>query len=183
VPRIQKLTHHNARYFSALTSPSEMKAKNLAELEHASIWSGIANYASTGDNRQFGPNTFQGYLRESWWMTGLPQVFFRFRDGNSGINTYLTYLHEQEAFKFCEKDEQGFAIDRQAILEIQQVELSEAAKNRLWLYRDYTKSIKEIASQKERSLRWTSLRYGELNFLHQEGKKYEYNDQFGLVKK
>lgn len=182
VPRIQKLTHHNARYFSALTSPSEMKAQSLAELEHASIWSGIANYATKGDNRQFGPNTFQGYLRESWWLTGLPQVFFRFRDGNSGINTYLTYLHEQEAFKFCEKDEQGFAIDRQAILEIQQIELSDKAMERLWLYRDYTKSIKEIASQKERSLRWASLRYGELNFLYQEGKKYEYNDQFGLVK-
>jgi CRISPR-associated endonuclease/helicase Cas3 len=159
-----------------------MKADNLAELEHASIWSGLANYASKGDSSHFGPNTFQGYLRESWWLTGLPQVFFRFRDGNSGINTYLTYLHEQEAFKFCEKDEQGFAIDRQAILEIQQVGLSDKAIERLWLYRDYAKSIKEIASQKERSLRWASLRYGELNFLHQEGKHYEYNDQFGLVK-
>jgi len=182
VPRIQKLTHHNARYFSALTSPSEMKAQSLAELEHASIWSGIANYATKGDNRQFGPNTFQGYLRESWWLTGLSQVFFRFRDGNSGINTYLTYLHEQEAFKFCEKDEQGHAIDMQQPLGITQIALSEKAKKRLWLYRNYIKSIKEIANQKERSLRWASLRYGELNFLHQEGKCYEYNDQFGLVK-
>lgn len=183
VPRIQKLKHHNARYFSALASTLDMKAESLAELEHASIWSGIANYASKGDNRQCGPNTFQGYLRESWWMTGLPQTFCRFRDGNNGINTYLTYLHEQEAFTFCEKDEQGFAIDRQAILGIEQVELSYKSRKRLWLYRDYTQSTKEIASEKERSLRWVSLRYGELNFLHQEGKKYEYNDQFGLVKK
>lgn len=182
VPRIQKLTHHNAKYFSALTSPSEMKAQSLAELEHASIWSGIANYSSKLDGDQIGPSTFQGYLRESWWMTGLPQRFFRFRDGNSGINTYLTYLHEQEAFKFCEKDEQGHTIDMQQPLGITQITLSEKAKKRLWLYRDYTESIKEIASQKERSLRWASLRYGELNFLYQEGKSYEYNDQFGLVK-
>jgi CRISPR-associated endonuclease/helicase Cas3 len=145
VPRIQKEAHHTSKYFRALTSTLEMKAQSLAELEHASIWSGIANYASKGENSQFGPNTFQGYLRESWWLTGLPQVFFRFRDGNSGINTYLTYLHEQEAFKFCEKDEQGFAIDRQTILGITHIELSDKAMERLWLYRDYTKSIKEIA--------------------------------------
>jgi CRISPR-associated endonuclease/helicase Cas3 len=182
VPRIQKSAHHNARYFNALASVSEMRAISLAELEHASIWSEIANYASKGNNKQFGPNTFQGYLRESWWLTGLPQVFFRFRDGNSGINTYLTYLHEQETFKFCEKDEQGSAIDRQTILGIQQVELSVKAVDRLWLYRDYSKSIKKTASQNEKSLYWTSLRYGELNFIHQEGKSYEYNDQFGLIK-
>lgn len=176
VPRIQKKSHQKSGYFRELGKV--MPPQSLAELEHASIWRGIADYASSNT----GPNSFQGYLRECWWLTGLPQAFFRFRDGAQGINTYLTYLHEQEEYKFCEKDEQGFAVDRQKVLRISHYQLTETGHQRLWLERNYPNSVKALADEQEQSLRRTSLRYGELNFLHNENKQYIYNDQLGLVK-
>ncbi|NRA55011.1 MAG: type I-F CRISPR-associated helicase Cas3 [Gammaproteobacteria bacterium] len=188
-PRIQKEAHQQSGYLRGLGSSlgGISAPKSLAELEHASIWKLLANYASKDNSKssikaEVGPNTFQGYLRESWWLTGLPQTFFRFRAGDAGIKTYLTYLHEQHAYKFCEKDEQGFAIDRQLPLGIRFETLSECAQQRLWLTRHYEQSVKQKASEQEVSLRRVCLKYGELNFRHQEGKQYYYNDQFGLVK-
>ena len=89
---------------------------------------------------------------------------------------------QQQASRFCEKDEQGYAIEREGTLNIQRITLSEQAQQRLWLTRDFDHSCIALADQQALSQRRISLRYGELNFSHDEKKQYGYNDQLGLVK-
>jgi len=178
LPRIQKLPHQTSSYLRSLKNPQK-KAINLAELEHATIWKLLTNYTS----QEQGPNVFQGYLRESWWLTGLPQQFFRFRQSDKSLKVYLTYLPEKEALVFCEKDDDGFPIERESVLSITTQKLTESAQQRLWLTRNYQTSIETMSEDQERSLRAVSMRYGELSFRHNENKEYVYNDQLGLVKR
>jgi CRISPR-associated endonuclease/helicase Cas3 len=171
IPRIQKESGDHSGKFRNMT-----QASKLAELEHAATWSYLANY------NEIGPQTLQGYLNEVWYLTGLPQTFVRFRDSQPSLSVYLTYLPEKEEFKFCEKDDDGWPVDRQLALGITRQQLSPKAQKKLWLLRDYEQLIEGLAVEQERSLRSASMRFGELSFPYQEGKKYTYNDQLGLVK-
>lgn len=171
IPRIQKESGDHSGKFRNMT-----QASKLAELEHAATWSYLANY------NEIGPQTLQGYLNEVWYLTGLPQTFVRFRDSQPSLSVYLTYLPEKEEFKFCEKDDDGWPVDRQLALGITRQQLSPKAQKKLWLLRDYEQLIEGLAGEQERSLRSASMRFGELSFPYQEGKKYTYNDQLGLVK-
>jgi len=67
-------------------------------------------------------------------------------------------------------------------LGITRVQLDTVSSERLWLKRDFESEIEALAQQQEVSVRSVSLRYGELSFPYSEKAKYEYNDQFGLVK-
>ena len=184
VPRIKMEGKHSAVQFRKLKD-----AESLAELEHASIWRLVANYCSKKTDLikesdvQKGPSKFQGYLRESWWLTGLPQTFFRFRKSDESLKVYLTYLPEQEDVVFCEKNDDGWLVARQIPLGISVESLTEQASQRLWLTRNYRQLIENIAEDEETSLRRISLRYGELDFRYKEDCSYVYNDQLGLVKK
>ena len=171
IPRIQKEADGHSGKFRGMTESSQ-----LAELEHAATWSYLANYKAKG------PQNLQGYMNEVWYLTGLPQTFVRFRDSQPSLNVYLTYLPEKEEFKFCEKDDDGWPVDRQLALGITHQQLSPQAQNKLWLLRDYEKLIEGLADEQERSLRSASMRFGELSFPYKEGKQYIYNDQLGLVK-
>jgi CRISPR-associated endonuclease/helicase Cas3 len=175
IPRIQKSSKDDLKEFRRITKSSG-SADQLVQLEHVATWSYLANYRETG------PQTLQGYLNEAWYLTGLPQTFVRFRDSRPSLNVYLTYLPEKEEFKFCEKDEDGWPVDRQLALGITRQQLSPQAQDKLWLLRDYQQLIEELAGEQERSLRSASMRFGELSFPYQEGKQYIYNDQLGLVK-
>lgn len=182
IPRIQKLPSQNFTYFRSLKS-----AATLAELEHASIWKLLANYVSkqsatvkAGDLQQ-GPNVFQGYLRESWWLTGLPQYFCHFRQSNDSLRVYLVYSPEKETVEFHEKNKEGIFVPRQLPLGITIQPLTEKALQRLWLTRDYQTSIEKMSEQQKRSMHAISMRYGELSFRHDEKQRYIYNDQLGLV--
>jgi len=53
--------------------------------------------------------------------------------------------------------------------------------SRLWLQRNFQVEVESLAEQQERSLRRTSIRYGEIGFPHRDTASYEYSDQFGLV--
>jgi len=173
--RIKKSAKSNSTLFRAIGEQKRRPA-SLAELEHAATWMELANY------QQQGPRYLQGYLNESWFLTGLPQTFVRFRASTPNVKSYLSYMPDLDTFKFCEKDDNGWPVDRQKTLGITVNKLSERAQTNLWLARDFSELIEGLAQQQEKSLRSVSLRYGELSFPHQAGKQYSYNDQLGLVK-
>ena len=64
------------------------------------------------------------------------------------------------------------------ILQINKIEIDNEMKEGLWLQRDYNALVEEF----DKSKRAVSIKYGELSFGYFEGSKYEYSDQFGLVK-
>lgn len=176
IPRISKFPKQNAFYFRTLR-----KAENLIELEHAATWYWLANYKSTGEGKQIGPSTLQGYLREHWFLTALPQILTPFRQSEPTLKVFLVFDEYQQESRFCEKDEQGYAIDREIILNITRFTLSTLASNRLWLVRDFDQSCEDLVGRQQITKRIASLRYGELSFPHNEKKQYVYNDQLGLV--
>jgi CRISPR-associated endonuclease/helicase Cas3 len=177
IPRIQQSAQLTANYLRELN-----QASSLAELEHAATWHWLANYKNSGDKAQVGPQTLQGWLNHHWFLTALPQALAPFRKSEPSLKVFLVFDANQQFSRFCEKDEQGYAIEREGTLNIQRITLSEQAQQRLWLTRDFDHSCIGLADQQALSQRRISLRYGELNFSHDEKKQYGYNDQLGLVK-
>jgi CRISPR-associated endonuclease/helicase Cas3 len=152
--------------------------KQLADLEHSVIKALLANYQT----KSKGPAALQGWLREAWILTACPQKLVPFRDGPPNLKIFLTFDDDRQECTFCEKNEKGFPVPREQVLNISRTNLKQEAIGRLWLARDYDSEIEVLAEKQEKSLRSISMRYGELSFPHNEKAKYEYNDQFGLVR-
>ncbi len=149
---------------------------SLADLEHVATQAELTSY------HRHGPDTMQGYLAETWYLTALPQLLNPFRKSEASVNLFLTYSSDDERCYFSEKDDKGYPINREGILQIQHIELTEGEKKNLWLMRDYQTLLSRYSEQQELSKRRISLRYGELNFVGRENTEYKYNDQFGLVR-
>ena len=164
VPRIQKPKELNFR-------------SSLAGLEHYVTQMQLANYV------KIGPEKLQGYLYGSWYLTALPQALNPFRKSEPTTKVFRMYEPDDDSFVFVEKDDQGWPINREVILQIHPKDTNENQGNRLWLKRDYGKLLEQYATQLDCSLKTISLRYGELSFVHREDKEYEYSDQFGLIQK
>jgi CRISPR-associated endonuclease/helicase Cas3 len=177
IPRIQLPKPLAAEYMRNLYS-----VDSLAELEHVATWSWLANYKRQGVGAQTSPATLQGWLNHHWFLTALPQQLTPFRQSEPTLKAFLVWDEYQQESRFCEKNDQGCAIDRENILNIQRIELSQQAKQRLWLTRDFNRICVDLADKQILSQRIVSLRYGEISFPHNENKKYAYNDQLGLVK-
>lgn len=171
IPRIEKPAQLTANRLRNL-----YKAGSLIELEHAATWSWLSNYRLTG------PQTLQGHLNEAWFLTSIVQALTPFRQGEPSLKSFLVFMPDSQQYKFCQRDEQGYPVERENILNINRIELSELAMSKLWLSRDFAQSVEVLAEQQELSQRTISLRYGELSFPHDEKHQYAYNDQLGLVK-
>jgi len=163
IPRIQKNTTLNYR-------------SSLIDLEHAVIESELAAY------KRLGPESLQGYLTGTWYLTAMPQYLNPFRKSEASINLFLTYDEETECCYFAEKDEKGRPINRESIHQIQHYQLSDSEKENLWLERNYQELLDEYAEKQDSNKKRISLRFGELNFVLRDNTEYQYNDQFGLVK-
>lgn len=159
--------------------PSKLDMYNsLVDLEHVVIQAALCGY------NRIGPESLEGYLSQTWWLTAMPQYLNPFRAGLPSTNLFLAYSEDNENLYFAEKDEKGFPVDREEILRISRVELTESEKVNTWLARDYQKSLGRKADSTGSSKEYLSLRYGELNFVeYDDDAEYEYNDQFGLVKR
>jgi len=160
-PRIQKPLNLNPK-------------GSLADLEHFSLQKDLTNYERTG------ANGLQGYLDEAWFLTAHPQYLHPFRKSEPTIKLFLTYDPQKDRCYFAEIDEHGDAVDREEILGITRSILSNQSK--LWMRRDYYQSLSEQSHMRDKTRREVSLLFGELGFMHYDGAKYEYNDQFGLTK-
>jgi len=148
----------------------------LADLEHAVTESELTSY------QRVGPDTLQGFLAETWFLSALPQVLNPFRKSEQTTKLFLCFDEDDEVCFFAEKDEKGYPVNRENILNITRGELSEVEQRNLWLSRDYLNLLAQYSERNEMSKRRISLRYGELSLVMREGYEYEYSDQFGLVK-
>lgn len=171
IPRISLPSYLTTQYIKTLK-----QATSLAELEHAATWQWLASYQLTD------PSSLNGYLNQHWFLTALPQTLAPFRQSEPSLKVFLTFDEYQQQYKFCEKDDQGYPVVREDILNIERHPLNELATDRLWFKRDFDQSCTQLSQTQEISKRIISLRYGELSFAHNEKKKYAYNDQLGLVK-
>ena len=164
IPRIKKNSPLNYR-------------QSLADLEHIVTESELTSY------HRVGPDTLQGFLVASWFLSALPQVLNPFRKSEQTTKLFLCFDEDDENCCFVEKDEKGRpTTDRENILNITRGELSEVEQRNLWLSRDYLNLLAQYSEKSEMSKRRISLRYGELSLVMREGYEYEYSDQFGLVK-
>ncbi|RAK00598.1 type I-F CRISPR-associated helicase Cas3f [Aliidiomarina maris] len=160
---------------------------SLIELEHYATWRWLANHGLGEKAGPKGPETLSGWLTQHWFLSAIAQQLTPFRQSKPSIKAFLVFDSELQRSRFCEKDAEGYAIERESILNIERVALSEKSINRLWLVRDYDSACAAFAqntidSQQPLSQRRVSLRYGELSFPYDERNKYAYNDQLGLVK-
>jgi len=165
--------------------PESADGQYLALLEHRVINTELANYTA------YGANTLQGYLTETWYLTALPQVLTPFRKSEASVNLYLFYNADSDQCYFTQKDEAGKplldetyqAINREGILNITHVQLTEMQKSNLWFERNYQSLLSNhLDDEWLKTKKSVSLRYGEINFVERDNEQYEYNDQFGLVK-
>ncbi|WP_080713278.1 hypothetical protein [Coxiella burnetii] len=115
-------------------------------------------------------------------LTAYPQQLVPFRQGQSNLKVFLTFDENKQVYMFCEKNEKGFPVPRELPLGISRVQLDDNASKRLWLKRNFEKEIEALSEKQEVSMRNASMRYGELSFPYYEKNKYEYNDQFGLIR-
>lgn len=150
--------------------------RSLVDLEHAVTQSELTNY------QRLGPDTLQGYIEESWFLTALPQQLNPFRKSEKSTNLFYVSDPDKKKFYFAEKNELGYPINRESILGITHVKTGEFEQKNLWLKRDYHSILQKIAEKKEITARTASLRFGELNLVMRDNIEYQYCDQFGLVK-
>lgn len=163
-PRIQK--------------PDKLDYRNsLSDLEHFVIQSDLTNYG------QIGPETMQGFLSETWYLTALPQILTPFRKSEPSTNIFLTFDENKECLYFAEKDDDGYPIDREDILRITQTNLNPEEYQNLWFIRNYHDLLEQYSKKRDISKYHLSLQVGELSFIQRDNNEYEYNDQFGLVKR
>lgn len=165
--------------------PTQADKQLLAFIEHQVTVKQLTDFS------KFGASTLQGYLTETWYLTALPQVLTPFRKSEPSINLFLFYNTDDDSCYFTQKDEAGKTlfdindqvINREGILNISRVQLSETEKTNLWLERNYQVLLAQYVSEPWlTTLKRVSLRYGEINMVERDNAKYEYNDQFGLVK-
>jgi len=162
-PRIQKCTPLNHR-------------RSLADLEHMTTQVQLARYEGVG------PETLQGYLIGSWYLTALPQLLNPFRKSEPQTKAFLMYDPDEERFLFVEKDDRGHPVNRENILQIFHQSLSENESKRLWLHRNYLQLLRQQAERRDSNEKSISLCYGELSFVQRENQQYGYSDQLGLFK-
>lgn len=149
--------------------------KSLVDLEHETIHQLLTNYCSKG------PETLQGWLTGCWWLTAIPQHYVRFRKSHPQDTLFLVPNCNDDDFTFCEKN--AFGQERRYKSFEKDENLSEKARARLWLLRDYGSLLDKIENKSSEE---AALIYGEINLPIYGGDRqdlsFTYSSQFGLVK-
>lgn len=168
-----------------IKKPAQADKQLLAFIEHVVTAQDLTNFTAIG------ASTLQGYLTETWYLTALPQILTPFRKSEASINLFLFFNTHDDSCYFTQKDEAGKTlfdindqvINREGILNISRVQLSDKEKQNVWLERNYQQLLAQYLSEPWlTSIKRVSLRYGEINMVERENAQYEYNDQFGLAK-
>ena len=172
VPRIQK---------SAALLPKE----RLIDLEHQVM-------QDFNDMERGGLSGLSGYLDEYWWLTGLPQILRRFRDGRPEMELYYCYGNDGENLGFYERTKEGnwnpvsksYFIGYKAFV-------NKDAEARLWLRRDYEEALERRAARKldglpEASLARLAKKYGRISVpiaYIENNQELMYSDAFGMYRR
>lgn len=159
----------------------------LAALEHHAIGRTLGcNYLKEEkiqtDTPAQSPKNLWGYTDDYWWMTALPQQLNRFRDSARGISLYRV-IDEKGKTAFWVYDRRSGWVRIEQRFGIQHQPLSSERTARLWLQRDYEALVAEQSQRRSTDLTKTSQQLGEVTLsFHNDGDRYRYNDQIGLVK-
>ncbi len=123
----------------------------------------------------------QGWLTGCWWLTAVPQLYVKFREGYPQQTVFL--IPTENGWLFAEK---GNYRQPNIIIEktyrITREELTEQECQRLWLSRNYEDLLEALDKP---SLEKAALVYGELG-LPTYGRdandcRFTYSSQLGLV--
>lgn len=165
-----------------IRKPGELHPESrLIDLEHQTMM----DFNSQSD---VGPQSMHGWIKEYWWLTGLPMEFRRFRE-NAIEDVKLTVRYTDGEETFCELDDHGSLVDRKAILHIDDYEgMTEDMERRLWIHRDYAKSVRQMIDMEdprseEEQIEQAERKYGEITIPKTSGDTHWlYSDQLGLFK-
>jgi CRISPR-associated endonuclease/helicase Cas3 len=149
----------------------------LADLEHHVISQLLTTYKNKGAEH------LEGWLNSYWFLTALPQVLTPFRQGEKQIKLYFISEDDGESWHFVEKNDKGQIVNCETSRRIEKRELDLKYSNRLWLHRDYTELVENLAMKKSMSLKDTALRYGEISLPDRENSMFVYFEQFGMITK
>lgn len=148
--------------------------KDLADLEHEAIHQLLADYTKKG------PETIEGWLSGCWWLTAIPQLYVKFREGSPQLLLYL--VPKNAAWKFAEKDATGKPVIKENLYNIKRDELTEKEYKRLWLYRDYELLLENTGMESREK---AALIYGEIgvpvNGRDFNDLNFTYINQLGLL--
>lgn len=151
--------------------------KKLADLEHYVTYKFLSDYVAKG------ADSFEGYLKESWYLTAHPLYLHPFREGKEETKAVLVYDEEQDRTYFAQIDRHGNIIDRDDYFGFERIDESQI-KQRLWLDRDYQTILQEYAEMHGLDIRSVCRRFGEISFVrYDENDRFAYSDNFGLFKK
>lgn len=165
-----------------IRKPGELHPESrLIDLEHQTMM----DFNSQSD---VGPQSMHGWIKEYWWLTGLPMEFRRFRE-NAIEDVKLTVRYTDGEETFCELDDHGSLVNRKAILHIDDYEeMTEEMERRLWIRRSYAKSVRQMIDMEdprseEEQVEQAERKYGEITMPKTSGDTHWlYSDQLGLFK-
>lgn len=165
-----------------IRKPGELHPESrLIDLEHQTMM----DFNSQSD---VGPQSMHGWIKEYWWLTGLPMEFRRFRE-NAIEDVKLTVRYTDGEETFCELDDHGSLVNRKAILHIDDyAEMTEEMERRLWIRRSYAKSVRQMIDMEdprseEEQIEQAERKYGEITMPKTSGDTHWlYSDQLGLFK-
>lgn len=165
-----------------IRKPGELHPESrLIDLEHQTMM----DFNSQSD---VGPQSMHGWIKEYWWLTGLPMEFRRFRE-NAIEDVKLTVRYTDGEEIFCELDDHGSLVNRKAILHIDDYEeMTEEMERRLWIRRSYAKSVRQMIDMEdprseEEQVEQAERKYGEITMPKTSGDTHWlYSDQLGLFK-
>ena len=152
--------------------------KYLVDLEHEVIRQSLNTIESQGARH------LEGWFKEYWWLTGIPQRLYRFRNSLPSENVYLMPSKDGSKYEFYEKDNKGKMQSSEDKIGIEH-EDCEDYNGRLWLKRDYANLLNKIVEQQEGMTEENAARrYGELSLTQYKNYNgYIYSPQFGLTRK
>ncbi|EQB4333254.1 type I-F CRISPR-associated helicase Cas3f [Providencia stuartii] len=190
IPRIQKQANYESKKHTNLACLEHAAIKYTFKIEHIFPPKRAENSATSSrrttrrSNHQTIPSNaashIWGYTHGNWWMTAISQQIASFRSGAPSFRLVLEILPRGE-MQFSEYHRENGWVNVGAQNGIHFIEFPESMKKRLWLVRDYAKSLE---SQTEEAEQITSLSrfYGEITFLKclnvHDG--YRYDDQMGV---
>jgi len=159
-----------------IRKPKNLNPKdNLADLEHFVIADLLTN------TEEKGPESMQGWISGSWWLTGLPQEYVKFRNSVPQQTWFL--LPTDKGNIFHDKDKKGNFKTIEVSNSIEQTELSNSENKRLWLNRNYEQLLKQ--SPKGYDIKKAAQVYGEINisnYGNNNDASYTYNHQLGMYR-
>ena len=138
--------------------------------------------------KEQGPQCLNGWIREYWWMTALPQKINPFRENSAGDIKIFARLEDGKR-TFCTYDRDTLVPDVRDLYNIVEFTgIDQTMAKRLWITRNYKETVWELAekngSEGEDETTVLYMKYGEITLpdytKDHTGTCWYYSDQLGM---